>query len=300
MRIVYWGNVKNTPHPTADGEILKALKRVADVQFFDIKQFDMGKLISGSNEADLFLFHGQVPTSDEVTSMLMVERIQVVLQAIKCKKVMWFMEKVWLGKGNIVEKLLPEVDYAFFTDGTWVRRVKEKVHFLPTASPMKPLRGKYRTDLACDIAYVGQMYGPRTQEYEFLKEHFGDGIKCFNDKFGQDFADLCVSAKVMVVPRFPFDDFFWSDRIYQMLACGAFVVHQRAYGLKEEGFRDGVHYFEYERDQDFMALMESVFEKGMEKMRKNIAKTGKFFVKGHTYLERVQTLLKICEVESVK
>lgn len=291
-KIVYWGNVNDTPRPTIDREVLEALRQIADVQFFDIKDFDMEKLMKAANKSDMFLFHGQVPTSDEVTEMLMVERIQLVLQGIKCKKVLWFMEKVWMNKGNIIERLLPEVDMAFFADGTWVRRMKEDIHALHPAAPVKPIKGKYRPELACDVAYLGNLYGPRMQEYEFLKEQFGDGVKFFDDKFGQDFADVCASANILVVPRFPFDDFFWSDRIYTMLSSGALVIHQRTYGLKEEGFKDGEHYFEYEKDQDFVALINSLLEKDSKGMRKAIAKNGQEFVKKHSYAERVKELIK--------
>ena len=294
MKIVYWGNVKNTPHPTVDQEILKALKEVAEVKLFDIKDLNVKKLVDEANQSDLFLFHGQVPTSDETISLLIMEQIQLVLRSITCKKVLWFMEKVWLAKGGVVERLIPAVDYAFFSDETWVRRMKETIYSLHPASSIKPLKGKYRTELACDIAYVGTIYGVRGREYEFLKENYGDGVKFFENKFGQDLADLCKSAKIMVIPRFPFDDFFWSDRIYTYLSYGAFVVQQRTYGLKEEGFEDGKHYFDYEKDEDFTALLNSVLAKGNEGMRKSIAKKGQEFVKGITYRERVKRIIDKC------
>lgn len=294
MKITYWGSVKDTPVPTQDQEILKALKKVAKVKFFDIKKFNMAALLKAANESDLFLFHGQIPTSDEVTAMLMVERIQVVLEAVKTKKVLWFMEKVWMMKGDIIDKLLPYLDYAFFTDETWIRRVKEeKVRPLHPAAPVRPLKGRYRPELACDMAYVGQLYGPRMQEYEFLKEKFGDSIKFHENKYGQDLADLAASAKVMVVPRFPFDDFCWSDRIYAYLSMGGFVVHARTQGLQDEGFEDGKHYFDYYKDSDFLALIEQVLEPDFDKTRKKIARQGREFAKGHTYKERIQEMLDV-------
>lgn len=294
MKICYWGNVKNCPKPTEDQEVLKALKEVAEVKFFDIKDFDMEKLIEGANTSDMFLFHAQVPTADEVTQMLIVERIQLVLQSITCKKVLWFTEKVWMGKANIIERLLPYVDVSFFADETWVRRIKEaNVYPLHPAAPIKSLKGKYRPDLACDIAYIGQMYGVRPREYEFLKENLGDGIKFFDNKFGQDLADLCKSAKIILTPRFPFDDFYWSDRIYRYLSSGALVVHQRTQGLKDEGFEDGKHFFEYERDQDLIALLGTLLEKGAEKTLMTVARSGKKFVKDHSYRERVKVLLSL-------
>lgn len=293
MKIAYWGNVRNIPRPTQDQEILKALKKVAEVKFFDIKKFNMGRLVKEANECDLFLFHAQIPTQDQVTAMLMVERIQVVLQSIKCKKALWFMEKVWLGKADIIEKLMPYVDYAFFVDETWVRRMNEKIYPLHPAAPVRSTRGKYRPELACDVAYIGQIYGYREKEYEFLKEHFGDGIKVFDGMFGKDLADLCKSAKVLVVPGFPFDDFFWSDRIYTFLSYGGFVVHRRTHGLKEEGFEDGVHYFDYEKDSDFLALLSTVLDKDFDRVRRKIAKQGRFFVGAHTYKERIQEMLDV-------
>src|SRR3990167_2511051 len=300
MKIVYWGNVKNCPRPTQDMEILKGLKKHAEVKFFDIKNFDMKKLIEEANNADLFLFHAQIPSADEVTEMLMVEKIQVVLQTITCKKVLWFMEKVWMGKMNIIDRLLPYVDHAFFTDGTWVRRVKEDVHALACAAPVKFLRGKYRPELACDIAYVGQLYGPRTREYEILKERFGDAIKFYDNKFGQDLADLCKSAKILLMPSFPFDDFYWSSRLYTYLSYGAFVIQRRTYGLREEGFVDGKHFFEYEKESDFMALIGSVLEKDAKAMRKGMARNAQKFVKQHTYEQRVKEMLDIIERRQVE
>ena len=299
IRCVYWGNVKNCPQPTEDQKILKALKEVAEVQFFDIKNFNMKRLIEGANASDLFLFHAQVPTADEVTQMLIVERIQLVLRSIKCKKVLWFMEKVWLGKANIIDRLLPEIDCAFFTDETWVRRMKDKkIHALHPASSIKSIKGRFKPELVCDIAYIGQLYGVRPREYEFLKEKLGDAIKFYDNKFGQDLAYLCKSAKIILTPRFPFDDFFWSDRIYTYLSYGALTVHQRSYGLKEEGFEDGKHYFEYERDQDLLALLGTLLEKGAEKTRSNVAKQGQEFVKKHTYRERITNLLKVIKNEN--
>lgn len=301
MKICYWGNVENCPRPTEDMEILKALKEVAEVQFFDIKDFDMEKLIEGANKSDIFLFHALIPTADEVTQMLVVERIQLVLRSVKVKKVLWFMEKVWMGKAGIIERLLPEVDHAFFTDETWVRRIKEpKAHALHPAAPIKPLQGEYTPELACDVAYVGQMYGMRPREYEFLKEQSGDAIRFYDNKYGQDLADLCVSAKILLTPRFPFDDYYWSDRIYTYLSMGGLVVHQRSQGLKDEGFEDGKVMFDYDRDQDLIALLGTLLEKGAEETRKVIAKNGKEFVKAHTYRVRVAELLKTCETKSIE
>ncbi len=299
LKILYWANVNDTPRPTQDAEILKALREAAEVSFFDIKSFDIKELIEEANKSDLFLFHAQVPAVDDITSMLMVERIETILKSVTCKKAMWFMDKVWLGKGMVIERLLPHINYAFFSDETWVRRMNEDVLPLHPAAPIEQIKGTYKPELACDIAMVGSMYGTRPKEYEFLKDAFGEGVKFFDNKFGTDLADVCASAKIMFIPQFPFDNFFWSERMYSYLSMGGLVVQQRTYGLKEEGFLDGEHYFEYEKEQDLVALLNSLLDS--EEIRKQVAKNGQDFVKKHTYKERILELInKVNETKDIK
>jgi hypothetical protein len=301
LKITYFANVKDTFRPTIDQEILKSLKKIADVSFFDIKKFEMKDLLDAANKSDIFLFHGQIVAPDDITQMMMLERITVILDAIKspCKKVMWFIEKVWANRGVTVDRLLPALDLVFFTDETFVRRMKEeKIFPLHPAAPHKFLKGKFNKDLSCDIAYVGNLYGTRINEYEFLKDKFGEGVKFFDNRFGQDLADLCVSAKVIVVPNFPFDDFCWSDRIYTILAYGGLPFHPRTYGLTEEGFIDGIHYVDYQTEQDFVAGLAVLVDKGADKMRKGIIKQGQLFVKHITYDQRIKKIIdKINEIQ---
>lgn len=294
LKITYFGNVKKMYRPTIDQEVLKSLKKVADVSFFDIKKFEMKDLIDKANKSDMFLFHGQVVAPDDITQMLMLERIIAILNAIKpsCKKVMWFIEKVWINRGVTVDRLIPGLDLIFFTDETFLRRMKEPKFFpLHPAAPSKFLKGKFNKDLSCDVAYVGNLYGSRVSEYEFLKDKFGDGVKFFDNKFGQDLADLCASAKVIVVPSFPFDDFCWSDRIYTILAYGGLPFHPRTYGLKEEMFLDGKHYVDYQTEQDFVSGLSMLIDKGSDKFRKEIVKNGQKLVRNITYDDRVRTII---------
>jgi hypothetical protein len=293
MKITYFANVNDTYRPTADQDILAALKRKAEVKVFDIKKFEMKDLLDAANKSDIFLFHGQVVAPDEITQMMMLERIAVILDAIKppCKKVLWFMEKVWINRGVTIDRLLPGIDFAFFTDETFVRRMNEPNTFaLHPASPEKAFKGKFNKDLSCDIAYVGNLYGSRMNEYEFLKDKFGDAVKFFDNKFGQDFADLCMSAKVIVVPNFPFDDFCWSDRIYTILANGGLPFHPRTYGLKEEGFEDGKHYVDYQTEQDFVSGLAMLIDKGSDKFRKEIIRNGQKLIKDITYDKRIKVI----------
>jgi hypothetical protein len=287
MNIIYFGNFTNTVARTIDTEIVSSLKN-HKVKQFDIKKFEMKELLRDCSKADLFLFHGMIIAQDEISYMMMIERLKVILMNVTCKKVMWFMDKVWGMKAQVVDTLLPHIDEAYFTDGTWVRRVKDKVSFLPPAHTS--LTGKFKKELECDIAYVASLYGNRQDEFSFLKETFGERLKFYDDKYGQDLADLCASTKIMIVPRFPFDDFFWSDRVYEYMNNGTFVIHPRCQGLADEGFKDGVHYMTYNSDSEIVSIAIEMLNN--EKLRTEIAQNGKRFVKNITYKSRLKKILK--------
>jgi hypothetical protein len=287
-KIIYFGNFLDTAVRTIDSEIYSSFTN-HEVKCFDIKNFDMKELLDACEKADLFLFHGLVIADNDINYLLMIERLKMILMNVKCKKVLWYMDKVWSIKAQVVDALLPLVDYAYFVDGTWVRRTKEKnIEHLPPAHT--DFKGEFKPELACDIAYVGKMYGTRTEEYSYLKETFGERIKFHDNKYGQELADLCASAKIMIIPRFPFDDFYWSDRIYEYLNNGAFVICPRAHGLTEEGFEDRKHYMSYHNDSEIVTVVMEMLEN--EKLRKEIAEEGKKFVKGITYKSRIKEIMK--------
>jgi hypothetical protein len=80
--------------------------------------------------------------------------------------------------------------------------------------------------------------------------------------------------------------------VYKVMANGGVVVAPNAYGLEEEGFKDGVHYMTYKSDQDMMVILKGLIGKGSEKARKMIKKEAKNFVKDKTYLQRIEVILQ--------
>lgn len=297
MKILYFGNF-DSDIPTIDQEILYSLKKKAEVVEVDIREFvkdeDLKKIITKANQCDAFLFHALIPETQDFYVQLMLERLTAMLEAMTCKKVMWLLDKIVGSKMKIVTTLLPSVDYAFVTDGTWANRFEsEKLVTLHPAATEKPIRkGRKNKEYMCDIAMVGSLYGERVKQYEFMKQKFGDNFKFFDDKYGKDYADICASAKVILVPQYPFDDFFWSERIYNTLALGGLCIHPRAYGLQEEGFIDGTHYIDYYTEQDLFVTLSMLLDKKSDKLRKGIAEQGKDFVKDKTYSQRIDKILE--------
>jgi len=296
MKITYFGNFKNKI-PTIDEDILYSLKKGNEVKSFDLRDFDdkkMLKIIKAANESDLFLFHGTIADMDDFTMSLILQRITVLLDAIKCKKVMWFLDKVVGTKVKIIMSLVDKLDYIFVSDDTWLRRFEsDKIFPLHPGCSEKPIKGRFKKELECDIAFAGSLYGERVGMYEFLKKTFGERFKMFDDKYGKDYADLCKSAKVIIVPQHPFDDFFWSDRIYTTMKNGGVVVHPRTQGIIEEGFEEGKHYFNYYSESELYATLKMLISKENKGLRKMIGAESQYFVNKHfTYSDRIDEMLK--------
>lgn len=295
LKVLYFANL-DSEIPTIDQDILYSLKKQAEVITFDIRKFDdenLQKIIDEANKCDLFLFHALIPDTNEMMLGLILERIGMVMDSIKCKKVLWFLEKIAGNKMKIVTSLMDKVDLVFVSDETWLRRFEsDKIFPLHPAAPEKVLVGKFDKELECDIAFVGSIYGERLEMYEMLKKRFGERFKLFDDKFGKDYADLCKSAKIIIVPQVPFDDFFWSERIYTTLNNEGFCFHPRSQGLQDEGFIDGEHYFTYHTEQDMIVSLTMLLDKKSDELRKQVVKKGKVFIKGQTYGHRIDEIIK--------
>lgn len=293
-KVLYFGNFKGEVH-SIDQDILYSLKKNSDVIAIDLREFkeneDLKIIVDKANKCDLFLFHAFVPETNELYSQLVLERFVVMLEAIKCKKVLWFLDKIVGFKMKIITTLYDSLDLIFLADETWLRRFdSDKMFSLHPAASNKVYKGKFKKELSCNIAMLGSLYGERVKQYEFLKKRFGDSFKFFDDKYERDYADVCKSAKIVIVPQFPFDDFYWSDRIYTILNNGGFCVHPRTYGLTEEGFKDGKHYVDYYSEQDLFITLKMLIED--KSLRNGISKEGKEFIKGYTYEDRLEDIFK--------
>lgn len=297
MKWTYFGNFKSNI-PAIDRDILFSLEKKGKVKTFDIVdtiKFDeeqILKIAEESNKGDVFLFHGFIPMQDEMLLGLVLERFNVLLSQIKCKRVMWMMDKVMGKEVKIIMTLEKNLDAIFVTDETWLRRFdSDKIFPLHPAASENVYIGNKTDELTCDIAFAGSLYGERVGMYESLKRKFGDRFRVYDDKFGQSYADLCKSARIIFVPQIPFDDFFWSDRIYTILQNGGFCLHPRTYGLQEEGFVDGRHYMTYHTEQDMFVTARMLLDQSSDKLIEGISKEGKEFVKEHTYSKRIDEML---------
>ncbi len=297
MKIVYFANFSKNNILKREGDILKALKTLGN-EVIPIEEdgFDVKKLIETANKSDLFLFHhGAVTVDSSIDFQLSLMRLDTILKNITCKKAFWFFEKS-IGMGeNFLGAITPLVDYGFLNDDTWIRRHRYAnlypMHLAFGEPPL--LKGKYRKEYDCDVVFMGNIYLTRRPFMESMKEAFGDKFKIYNDKFGQDFADMCKSAKVIVSPKSPFEDFYWSDRIYQTLAAKGFLIHPKLEGLKEE-FKDKICFETYSSWEELEDKVKYWIQENKEKERQEISTRGKkFVIERFSYGNRLKEMLEI-------
>lgn len=287
MKILYF--TTNDPKYGFTKEIESSLKTLGHtVETINDQEFDIHKLVEKVNGFDMFLFHqGGIYTDSEINYTISLERLKQLLQVIKCKKVCWFLDKGWFLNNRTLEEIIPLTDYTFLNDGNWARRHKyENVYELHAGAP-KPLKGKPREEYKCEIAYYGEIHGFRKPFIDLLKKTYGKEFKIFNNVYGQDLADLITSAKMVFTPVQPNEDFYWCNRIYEILAHGGIAVYPKLEGLKEEGFVSEKHYFGYKRPGELIEIINDVID--------GKKTDGQEFVKQFSYKNRLKELLSICQ-----
>lgn len=203
-------------------------------------------------------------------------------------------------------------DYVFTADGDpasqEIFKAKGINHYYLKAGVYKAeaVPGNYRPELASDVVFVGGgvTYGHfkewpyRRQLVTWLKNIYGKRYAKYGhpDRVmrNQDLNDLYASAKVVVgdslCPGFT-KPFFWSDRAYETIGRGGFLIHPFIEGLQEEfKDRESIVFYEYGNFDQLRELIDYYIEHDDERNR--IREAGQEFVRDHaTYHNRLQQML---------
>lgn len=150
-----------------------------------------------------------------------------------------------------------------------------------------------------DIIFVGsKSYHPewpyRPELVNWLENTYGNSFELWGGQGkgivrGQDLNDLYASTKIVVgdtlCPNFDYPD-YWSDRIYETIGRGGFLIHPYISGLERE-FEDKKHvvFYEYGNFDQLQELIEYYLEH--EDEREAIRLAGHELVKNnYTYKNR--------------
>jgi len=288
MKILYLGNWNPFVYST-EKLVKEAFEELGhEVITVDERSINAPEILKTAKyeNVDLFFFHKGTRWGFQL------DQLVELLLRLTCKKAFWYFDPIH----NIPEReqwmqtVIPLVDKGFLTNGTWIKQHKYKnLEWLLQGCKEESL-GKKRKKYECDIAFTGSIYGTRAIFVDALKKKYGDRFKVFSDVFGKDFNDLCASAKIMISPKFPSDNWFWSNRIYKTIGAGGFMLHPYCEGL-EKHYTAGKHYDNYQEEEELFMKIDYYLKH--DKERKAIQKAGyEKSIKDHTYAKRVKKLIK--------
>jgi len=284
MKITYLGN-HNPFELNTEKKVVKAFRQLGHtVDQVDERNWNIYDLIKRTRVSDLFLFHKGIRFGKSLGDLV------DLLSHVPCKKALWYFDYVWQERERFMEIVAPLVDYGFMTDGSFVKRNSYDNLITLRQGCEKQKKGKKKKKYEYDIVFTGSIYGSREILVNGLKKNYGDRFKYFDNVFGREFYNLCASAKIMIAPKFPSNDFYWSNRIYETLGAGGFLIHPKCEGLKEE-YEEYKHFVPYVDGDHLKYLIDYYLEHPEE--REQIRKAGqKHTLKNYTYKHRVKKLLE--------
>lgn len=155
----------------------------------------------------------------------------------------------------------------------------------------------YDREKTYDVIFVGgDGFKTRVEMLEGLANRYGKKFERFGDTPDNivrnlPLNELYASTKVVVGDSQP-SPHYWSNRLYETLGRGGFLLHPKTEGIKDE-FTDGVHLVLYERG-DLQDLYDKIdYYLTHDEEREKIRRAGFEHVKkNYTYKKRCIELMK--------
>lgn len=198
--------------------------------------------------------------------------------------------------------------HVFTADGdpetqAFMDRNRVNHHWLPAACVSDEcVMTSRRPDLACDVVFVGarhyhEEWPWRRELLRTIQSNYGGRSHIYdgNSIRGRDLNALYASAGVVVGDSMFADrrTNYWSDRYYETVGRGGFLLAPRVKGL-EDHFADGLHLSLYDVG-DTAGLCDQIdFWLAHQAQARDIAACGQEHVRStHTYRHRVLELLNV-------
>ena len=202
-------------------------------------------------------------------------------------------------ESKIDEDIIFKTDFVFGPDGGNIQRFRDKginYHLLRQGIYDEYCyKGKWVKDFSSDVAYVGGMqYGHREVMCKYLQKYdFKRYGKLATDHIrGDPLNDLYASASIIIGDSFP-SPRYWSNRFYETLGRGGFLIFTDIEGLNEE-YEPYKHFIPF-KFYGFASLEEKIeyFLKHPEERRKISNRAMAYTKEHHTLLNRCRQFLEI-------
>lgn len=289
MKILYIGNFSESW--MTEEYIAKSFEALGHyVKRIDERSIDIQEAIEESKNYD-FLLYARLRVGDNQ---------KYLLEHIKIPKICWFFDiypetprerRLW-------QPWVQMADYFFTTDGGhqdfYNKMGRSHECIRQGICHEEAVEGKFNKNMEAKIFFAGAQnhwFSPRQKFVDFLQRTYGNDFRWPRKTTRQmELNDSIASAKVVVGHNIYFP-YYWSNRIYEMVGRGGFLITPYIDGLEEE-FEDGKHIICY-KDMDFTDLKSKIdYYLEHDDERETIRKAGFEHCKNnYTYKHRCQELL---------
>lgn len=223
-----------------------------------------------------------------------------VLKNVKIPKVCWFFDiyPETPREGRLKQPWIKMADYFFTTDNGHQDFYKERgiKHecIRQGIFHKEAVDGTFNKKLKAKIFFAGAQnhwFSPRQNFVDFLQRTYKKDFRLSRITIREmRLNNAIASAKIVVGHNICFPH-YWSNRIYEMLGRGAFLITPAVDGLEEE-FEDGKHIVCY-KDRDFTDLKNKIdYYLEHKEDREKIRKAGVEHCRSNfTYKHRVNELI---------
>lgn len=174
-----------------------------------------------------------------------------IMTSLKCPKVFWYFDLVYSGDPSMDKRdmirtewmshVMPLVSMGFCTDGDWAARYPDKLRWLMQGADERFV-GPAIPDPTLGVApiiFTGTIrHGlVREQEIARLRTKYGNDFQVIGAGgdvryHGRTLASILCSAKIVIAPKGPSTDRYWSNRVYLTTGFGGLLLHPDCAGLR--------------------------------------------------------------------
>lgn len=301
MKIIYIGNYR--PEWSTENHIAYSLEDLGHIVFrMQEDETELAHILEIQNDYDFILY---TRTWDNCKG----DRDYF----LKNKKIplVGFSLDIWIGlsrQPEVEKQLMFKSDYLFTADGGHQKEFKKMginhIWLRPGIWDRECRFGMKQAEFETkDVCFVGSYnyhheHPFRKDLIDWLQYHYGAQFALYGSSGeiirGLRLNDLYTTVPIVVGDSFD-SPYYWSDRLYETLGRGGFLLHPKTIGLDEE-LQDGVHYVAYERENWADLQRKIEFYKTHYYEREKIRLAGFEKVRdNYTYKHRMQTLIKFME-----
>lgn len=252
-----------------------------------------------------------VTTLEQAADLVLFHKLEDVPLLVELGKrntprVFWYFDLVnWpdpsleprnLGRRQWMTRTLRHADLGFCTDGDWVNQdMTGKLVWLTQGADerLMPLRQTKPPRVRIPILFtgIGTKAGAGREafvrdvmaKYGIMFKHVSRGV------YGGKLKTITEAADVVLAPDCPVTDNYWSNRVYNALGFGAFLLHPYCSRLETQYPVDELQY--YTDRESLFSLIDHYLRNEEDRTRRAIACYHRT-AREHTYRHRCQTLLQ--------